>query len=122
LDELWEFDVTTLRIPASRQRTIRGLIAALRDGRVVLDAGADFAQARAQLVALPGIGPWSAEMIAMRGLGDPDAFPATDIGVTNAASAAGLSRDVASYAHEHWRPWRSYAVHYLWAANMKGET
>ena len=73
-------------------------------------------------MALPGIGPWSAEMIAMRGLGDPDAFPATDIGVMNAARAAGLTGDIGTYAHEHWRPWRSYAVHYLWAANMKGET
>lgn len=122
LDELASFDVTTLRIPASRQRTLRGVIDALAAGKVVLDTGADWSRARAELVALPGIGPWSAEMIAMRGLGDPDAFPATDIGVINAARAAGLTVDLAAYAHHHWRPWRSYAVHYLWAANMKGET
>ena len=120
LDELAAFDVTSLRIPASRQRTLRGLIDALGDGSVVLDAGVDWSTARAQLLALPGIGPWTAEMIAMRGLGDPDAFPSTDIGVGNAATAAGASGDLATYAHDHWRPWRSYAVHYLWAANMKG--
>ncbi len=122
LDELGSFDVTTLRIPAARQRTLANVIAALADGSVVLDAGADWTRARAQLLALPGVGPWTAEMIAMRGLGDPDAFPATDIGVLAGARAAGLAGDVAAYAHDHWRPWRAYAVHYLWAANMKGET
>jgi AraC family transcriptional regulator of adaptative response / DNA-3-methyladenine glycosylase II len=122
LDELASFDVTTLRIPASRQRTLTNVITALADGSVVLDAGADWGRARAQLLALSGIGPWTAEMIAMRGLGDPDAFPASDIGVITGARAAGLGTAVADYAHEHWRPWRSYAVHYLWAANMKGET
>ena len=122
LDDLATFDVTTLRIPASRQRTLTNVITALADGSVVLDAGADWDRARAQLLTLPGVGPWTVEMIAMRGLGDPDAFPVSDIGVITGARAAGLDTDIAGYAHEHWRPWRSYAVHYLWAANMKGET
>ncbi len=122
LAELATFDVTKLRMPASRQRTLRNVIDALADGSVVLDAGVDWTEARAQLLALPGIGPWSVEMIAMSGLGDPDAFPASDIGVINGAKKHGLVGDLAGYAHDHWRPWRSYAVQYLWAANEKSET
>ena len=53
----------------------------------MLDPGADWNRARAQLLALPGIGPWTAEMIAMRGLGDPDAFPASDMGVVKGGGA-----------------------------------
>ena len=94
------------------------MIDALADGTVVLDAGADWTRARAQLMALPGVGPWTAEMIAMRGLGDPDAFPATDMGVVKGARAMGIAGDVASYAHA-WRPWRSYAVQYLWSVEEK---
>ena len=69
------------------------LIDALADGRVVLHAGCDWDRARQQLAALPGIGPWTAEVIAMRGLGDPDAFPATDLGVRLAAKQLGLPED-----------------------------
>ena len=85
-------------------------------GEVVLDAGCDWEKARAQLLALPGIGPWTAEIVAMRGLGDPDAFPATDLGVRVAAEQAGLPGDavvLAAYS-TRWRPWRSYAVQHLW--------
>ena len=59
---------------------------------MVLDAGCDWNRAREQLLALPGIGPWTAEMIAMRGLGDPDAFPATDLGVGRPPRNSGFTR------------------------------
>ena len=86
-------------------------------GEVVLDAGCDWDRARQQLTALPGIGPWSAELIAMRGLGDPDAFPVTDLGVQTAAADRGLPVDApALSAHSRrWRPWRSYVTQHLWA-------
>jgi AraC family transcriptional regulator of adaptative response / DNA-3-methyladenine glycosylase II len=112
IEALAAFDCATLRIPAARQRTMRALIDAAAAETVVLDAGADWNLARAQLLALPGVGHWTAEMIAMRGLGDPDAFPATDMWVVKAAQQLGIS-DLASHAVA-WRPWRAYATHYLW--------
>ena len=60
----------------------------------MLDAGCDWNRAREQLLALPGIGPWTAEVIAMRGLGDPDAFPATDLGVRRGGQAARPARRI----------------------------
>ena len=94
------------------------MIDALADGRLVLHAGCDWDRAREQLAALPGIGPWTAEVIAMRGLGDPDAFPATDLGVRLAAEQLGLPDDSRALTERssRWRPWRSYATQHLWTA------
>ena len=69
--------------------------------------------ARHHLAALLGIGPWTVELVAMRALGDPDAFPAGDLGIVRAGSALGWTDPRA--AAERWRPWRSYATQYLWA-------
>ena len=83
---------------------------------VDLDAE-DLALPRTRRTTLPGIGPWTVETIAMRALGDPDAFSATDLGVRLAACRLGLperSRDLIAAAHG-WRPWRAYAVQHLWA-------
>ena len=91
------------------------LVHALAEGTVVLDAGADWWRAREQLGTQRGIGPWTVEMIALRALGDPDAFPSTDMGVVKAARSIGITGDVGAYAHDKWRPWRSYAVQYLWS-------
>jgi AraC family transcriptional regulator of adaptative response / DNA-3-methyladenine glycosylase II len=114
--DLAALDPSTLKMPATRRRSVVALIAALADGSVVLDPGADWDRARAQLLAVPGIGPWTVEMIAMRALGDPDAFVATDLGVERTARAVGVTGNLAAYAHA-WRPWRSYAVQYLWSAS-----
>ncbi|MBV8349267.1 MAG: helix-turn-helix domain-containing protein, partial [Mycolicibacterium sp.] len=116
--ELAEIDPARLAFPRSRRRTVVALIAALADGDVVLDAGCDWQQARCRLLALPGIGSWTAEVVAMRALGDPDAFPAADGGVRQAAQQLGLPTDTRSLV-EHgarWRPWRSYATQYLWTS------
>lgn len=102
----------TLAFPAARRDTVRRLAAALAGGDLDLSVGADRDEARARLAAIKGIGPWTVEMIAMRGLGDPDAFPATDLGVQRAARALGADLGARSAA---WRPWRSYATQYLWA-------
>jgi AraC family transcriptional regulator of adaptative response / DNA-3-methyladenine glycosylase II len=82
-----------------------------------LHRGAPLASTRDALLALPGIGDWTAQLLALRVLGWPDAFPATDIGLLK---ALGLSqaRDAprAIAMAESWRPWRSYAVIALWRA------
>ncbi|RDH74085.1 DNA-3-methyladenine glycosylase 2 family protein [Mycolicibacterium moriokaense] len=118
VEHLVDIDPVHLAFPKSRQRTLLALIGALANKDVVLDAGCDWNRARGLLLALPGIGPWTAEMIAMRGLGDPDAFPATDLGVLLAAKQMGLpgqSRPLAEHSSV-WRPWRSYAAQHLWTA------
>ncbi|HWF29497.1 MAG TPA: DNA-3-methyladenine glycosylase 2 family protein [Mycobacterium sp.] len=116
VEELAEIDSVHLAVPKARQRTLSVLIAGLADGTVVLDSGSDWESARKQLLALPGIGPWTAEVIAMRGLGDPDAFPASDLGLRMAAKQLGLpAKERTLLEHStRWRPWRSYAVQHLW--------
>jgi AraC family transcriptional regulator of adaptative response / DNA-3-methyladenine glycosylase II len=116
IEQLGDIDPAHLAVPASRRRTVTGLIAALADGRVILHPGCDWDAARSQLLALPGIGPWTAEVIAMRGLGDPDAFPASDLGLRLAAEQLGLPMDHRELTtrSQPWRPWRSYATQHLW--------
>jgi AraC family transcriptional regulator of adaptative response / DNA-3-methyladenine glycosylase II len=118
VEHLAEIDPAHLAFPKSRQRSLISLIRALADGDVVLDAGCDWNRAREQLLALPGIGPWTAEVIAMRGLGDPDAFPVTDLGVRLAAENLGLPADPRPLTDRsaRWRPWRAYATQHLWTA------
>jgi AraC family transcriptional regulator of adaptative response / DNA-3-methyladenine glycosylase II len=110
-------DPAKLAAPESRRRTLTALIDALGHGEIDLSTGSDWHKARAQLTELPGFGPWTVETIAMRALGDPDAFVPTDLGIRYAArdlglpdTPAGLTRHAAA-----WRPWRAYAVQYLWA-------
>jgi AraC family transcriptional regulator of adaptative response / DNA-3-methyladenine glycosylase II len=117
-EELSELDPTHLAVPNARRRTVVGLIEALAGGDIVLDAGCDWQRARDQLMALPGVGPWTTEIIAMRCFGDPDAFPASDLGVRAAAAQLEIPDGVRALT-EHssrWRPWRSYATQYLWTA------
>jgi AraC family transcriptional regulator of adaptative response / DNA-3-methyladenine glycosylase II len=106
-------DPTTLRMPRSRGRALVDLAAALDGGEVRLDRSSDRQEARAGLLALRGIGPWTADYVAMRALGDPDVFLPTDIGVRNAATRLAL-QDVHARSAD-WRPWRSYALLRLWS-------
>jgi AraC family transcriptional regulator of adaptative response / DNA-3-methyladenine glycosylase II len=108
-----------LAMPRSRKQTVSALASAIAGGDVDLGAGADWQLARSQLAAVPGLGPWTIETIAMRGLGDPDAFPATDLGVRHGAARLGLPASPAALTRraEPWRPWRGYAVQYLWATS-----
>ncbi|ORA67430.1 DNA-3-methyladenine glycosylase [Mycolicibacterium elephantis] len=117
-EQLVDVDPAHLAFPKARQRSLNALIRGILDGEVVLDAGTDWNGAREQLRAVPGIGDWTAELIAMRGLGDPDAFPVSDLGVRLAAEQLGLPSDQRALI-EHaapWRPWRSYATQHLWTA------
>lgn len=105
-------------MPSSRRRTVLRVATALADGSLELGAGVDRAAARQQLLALPGVGPWTVEMILMRGLGDPDAFPATDLGVHSTAAALGLPSGRGLITHAAgWSPWRGYAAALLWAGS-----
>lgn len=116
--DLAAIDPAHLALPRSRQRTVTDLVAALAAGDVALGPGCDWNAARAQLLAVPGIGPWTAEVVAMRGLGDPDAFPVTDLGVRAAARSLGLPDEARALAERslRWRPWRAYATQHLWTA------
>lgn len=104
-------DPDTLGLPQSRRRTLLALAGALADGTIDLGAGADWDRARHQLHAIAGIGPWTVETIVMRALGDPDAYLPGDLGIRAATASLGLEMN----RHERWRPWRSYAVQYLWS-------
>jgi AraC family transcriptional regulator of adaptative response / DNA-3-methyladenine glycosylase II len=107
-----------LAMPASRQRTMRGLVGALVSGQLDLSLAADRDATLAILGELPGIGPWTRDIISMRALGDPDVFPIGDLGVRRGAEVLGLPSDARALIErsERWRPWRAYAVQYLWAA------
>lgn len=103
-------------MPASRRRTLRALAAAVADDDLHLGPGADRAEVRRRLLALPGIGPWTADYVAMRALGDVDTFLPTDLGVRNALRRLGVPSAPADAAllARAWAPWRSYALHHLW--------
>ena len=99
-------------MPRSRIAALIALAGALADG-LALEPRSDPAEARAALLALPGIGPWTAEYVAMRALGDPDAWLPTDLGVRRGLARIGAT---ARYA-DRWRPHRTHAVRHLWAAS-----
>jgi AraC family transcriptional regulator, regulatory protein of adaptative response / DNA-3-methyladenine glycosylase II len=110
-DELADAPDDAFSMPGERRDTIRRLAAAVAGGQLELDAGSDPAVARLQLLALKGVGPWTADYVVMRGLGHPDTFLAGDLGVRHGLDRLGVAVDRAT----RWAPWRSYAVHHLWA-------
>ncbi|MDN3293956.1 AlkA N-terminal domain-containing protein [Streptomyces ficellus] len=118
-EALAALDPEALALPRSRRTTLTTLIGALADGSLRLGTDSDWEEARARLGVLPGFGPWTVEVIAMRGLGDPDAFLPGDLGVRRAAAALGLPSTPAALTARAaaWRPWRAYAVQYLWATD-----
>jgi AraC family transcriptional regulator of adaptative response / DNA-3-methyladenine glycosylase II len=106
-------DPADLRMPLARGRALITLASALASGAISLDPGADREETEARLLALPGIGPWTAGYIRMRALSDPDVLLPGDVGVTRAFRQ--LTAGNADAVRERWRPWRSYATHHLWA-------
>lgn len=101
--------VERIGVPRARAEALRRLARAIASGELALDPWADAEATRAALLELPGIGPWTAEYVALRGLGDPDAFPAGDLGLRRAGATPARA--------EAWRPWRAYAAIHLWAAS-----
>ncbi|MFF9095848.1 AlkA N-terminal domain-containing protein [Streptomyces sp. NPDC014802] len=112
-------DPETLAMPRTRRTTFTTLVRHLTDGSLHLGVESDWAEARARLLQLPGFGPWTVDVIAMRALGDPDAFLPTDLGIRRAAAELGLPATPAALTARAaaWRPWRAYAVQYLWATD-----
>ncbi|WP_455351682.1 AlkA N-terminal domain-containing protein [Streptomyces sp. SYSU K217416] len=118
-EALAALDPEALALPRSRRTTLTTLVGALADGSLKLGSDSDWEQARDGLAALPGFGPWTVEVITMRALGDPDAFLPTDLGMRRAARELGLPSTPAALTARaaRWRPWRAYAVQYLWATD-----
>lgn len=104
--------LAALGLPRTRAATVRGLARAVNDGVVRLEPGVDPQRTLAALKELPGIGDWTAQYVAMRALRDPDAFPASDLGIYRSLGVSKPREALA--AAENWRPWRAYAVMHLW--------
>jgi AraC family transcriptional regulator of adaptative response / DNA-3-methyladenine glycosylase II len=105
-------DPAALPMPRSRGTAVQAVAREFAEGGLRLDPGVDRDEIRATLVALPGIGPWTADYLTMRATGHPDVLLATDLGVRR--SAADLGLDLTD-GRPDWAPWRSYATHHLWA-------
>ncbi|UNK70022.1 Ada metal-binding domain-containing protein [Microbacterium sp. H1-D42] len=113
-----EHGAEVLRGPAARIRAITGAAAALASGDLVLTVGDDATEQRARLLAMPGIGPWTADYVRMRVIGDPDVFLPGDVAMRAGAAAAGLpgeARPLTDWA-ARIAPWRSYLTAHLWRA------
>jgi AraC family transcriptional regulator, regulatory protein of adaptative response / DNA-3-methyladenine glycosylase II len=104
-------DVETLPTPKARLRTVRAVARAIATGELALDPGADRQLTRRVLLALPGVGPWTADYLAMRALADPDVLLRADLGVAKSARHQAIE---ISDGRPDWAPWRSYATHHLW--------
>jgi AraC family transcriptional regulator, regulatory protein of adaptative response / DNA-3-methyladenine glycosylase II len=115
-------DPDSLPLPRARARSVVGLASALAEGSLILDAGVDAEETRARLVRYPGIGPWTADYIALRALGHPDIMLPSDLGVRRALTLLGHRPDPAAVERRarRWRPWRSYALVYLWSVPERG--
>ncbi|KAA1399882.1 DNA-3-methyladenine glycosylase 2 [Aeromicrobium ginsengisoli] len=112
-EALAEADDTALSMPRSRARALIGVAQAVADGKIELDPGADREAVRADLVALPGIGPWTADYISMRALAHPDVMLETDLIIRRMLERHGVEPE----RTERWKPWRSYAAMHLWRAS-----
>ena len=121
-EALAEADLTCTGMPRSRGETLGALARAVADRTHVLDEAADPRAVVAALQAMRGIGPWTAEYIAMRGLGDPDAMPNADLGLLRALRSGdpGVSAATLQSMSLLWRPWRAYAAIHLWSGASPG--
>jgi AraC family transcriptional regulator of adaptative response / DNA-3-methyladenine glycosylase II len=114
--DLAEADLDGLGLTGGRIRTLKAFARAVADGSVSFSPGANLEEKIEELCAVSGIGPWTAHYIALRAVGEPDAFPAADLGLRKAASpeATPISTQALETMAERWRPWRGYAALLLW--------
>lgn len=114
-ERLVDATLESIGLPRSRAASLRALSRAVLDGRVSFDAGQALDAFVERLTALPGIGPWTAHYLALRGLGHPDAFPAGDLVLQQVLGGERrLSERACEARSQAWRPWRGYAVLQLW--------
>ncbi|MFI7143419.1 AlkA N-terminal domain-containing protein [Nonomuraea sp. NPDC050022] len=111
--ELLEADLTGLGLTNRRVATLKELAIAVSEGRIDLDGGQDPGEAVAELLDVPGIGPWTASYVALRALRDPDAWPIGDLVLKKRMACLGIPDDHI----ERWRPWRAYAALHLWSSS-----
>lgn len=116
--DIVETNLEDLGMPESRRAALRGLARVIASGELVLDPGAERRSTEEQLLRIKGIGPWTASYVAMRALGDPDAFLPSDLGIRRAVEKLGYKGDPTSITNmaERWRPWRAYATQHLWTS------
>ncbi len=112
-------ELAGLGLTRARSEALGALARAAASGALDLEGGQPPDEVRRQLLALPGIGPWTAEYVALRALGEPDAFPASDLGLRRALGPPGRPLAAAELEEraKGWRPWRGYAAMLLWAAS-----
>src|SRR5207245_10066712 len=111
--------LTSLGLPAARAETIRTLARGVSDGQISFEGIAASEAFLARLCEIPGIGKWTAQYVAMRALGEPDAFPSGDLGLLRALKLR--SSPELEQRAEGWRPWRAYAAMYLWSIASKSK-
>ena len=109
-----EAEDTALSMPRARARALIGVAQAVADGKLELDPGSDRVAVRETLLALPGIGPWTADYISMRALANPDVMLETDLIIRRVLDHHGVT----PAQTERWKPWRSYAAMHLWRASV----
>ncbi len=112
-------DLSSLGLTGGRRIAVQALAGAVADRRLVLDGSADRDETVSGLLALPGIGPWTASIVASTALGDPDRLPASDLGLRR---VLGLDERALGARALAWSPWRSYAAHLLWAHALPAPT
>ena len=119
---LADADVSVIGMPGARGEAVRELAQAVASGRLDLSGSADPAGVREDLTSIRGVGPWTADYVAMRVQHDPDAFLTSDLGVRKAMARLGVDDDrrAIELRAERWRPWRAYAQQYLWASLAAG--
>ncbi|MFV9654561.1 DNA-3-methyladenine glycosylase family protein [Pseudomonas sp. NY15366] len=113
---LAEADLAGIGMPGKRVHCLQHFAARIADGSLKLDLQEGSAALIERLCALPGIGPWTAEYIALRAFGEADAFPASDLGLLKAPvwGVGGIDARRLKARAEAWRPWRAYAAAHLW--------
>jgi AraC family transcriptional regulator of adaptative response / DNA-3-methyladenine glycosylase II len=118
-EALADADLAGVGLPRARAEALRGLARAVASGALDLAGGQPPEAVRKALLALPGVGPWTAEYVALRALGEPDAFPASDLGLRRALTAGGppLTARALEQRSKDWQPWRAYAAVLLWSGD-----
>lgn len=113
---LADADIAGIGVPRTRAETIRRLAGAVAEGKLTLVGVGQPEEVLEALQKIPGIGDWTAQYIAMRGLGEPDAFPASDLGLRSALPGKRWSATALAKRAERWRPWRAYAAMWMWTS------